>query len=254
MSSSSSASASQSSGERITDKDVEMSKMSTDDLVSQATSMFDQLIAQTDRFLAGKQNAPSSPRKASTGKARKASKTSTTQRGGKGKRRMNEKEEDEQMLAALGGDSDDDEGGDDDDDDDARKPPPKRLTVQPSIITGGTLRAYQLEGLNWLIHLYSTGVSGILADEMGLGKTLQTISIMAYLKEFTHKPGPHLICVPLSVLGNWCKEIARFCPSMRVIKFHGQKDDRKAQVADLTARVGKFDFDCVVTTYEMASR
>ena len=41
-----------------------------------------------------------------------------------------------------------------------------RLTVQPSIITGGTLREYQMQGLNWLIHLYDNGINGILADEM----------------------------------------------------------------------------------------
>jgi SWI/SNF-related matrix-associated actin-dependent regulator of chromatin subfamily A member 5 len=38
--------------------------------------------------------------------------------------------------------------------------------VQPSIITGTTLRDYQLQGLNWLIHLYDNGINGILADEM----------------------------------------------------------------------------------------
>jgi hypothetical protein len=41
-----------------------------------------------------------------------------------------------------------------------------RLQVQPSILTGGTLREYQLQGLNWLIHLYDNGINGILADEM----------------------------------------------------------------------------------------
>jgi SWI/SNF-related matrix-associated actin-dependent regulator of chromatin subfamily A member 5 len=41
-----------------------------------------------------------------------------------------------------------------------------RLSVQPSIITGGTLREYQMQGLNWLIHLYDNGINGILADEM----------------------------------------------------------------------------------------
>jgi hypothetical protein len=38
--------------------------------------------------------------------------------------------------------------------------------IQPSIITGTTLREYQLQGLNWLIHLYDNGINGILADEM----------------------------------------------------------------------------------------
>ena len=48
-----------------------------------------------------------------------------------------------------------------------------KLTKQPSIIVGGTMRDYQLEGLNWMINLHDNGISGILADEMGLGKTLQ---------------------------------------------------------------------------------
>jgi SNF2 family DNA or RNA helicase len=30
-------------------------------------------------------------------------------------------------------------------------------------------RAYQLEGLNWMIRLFENGINGILADEMGLG-------------------------------------------------------------------------------------
>jgi SNF2 family DNA or RNA helicase len=41
-----------------------------------------------------------------------------------------------------------------------------RLQFQPQIITGGTLREYQMQGLNWLIHLYDNGINGILADEM----------------------------------------------------------------------------------------
>lgn len=41
-----------------------------------------------------------------------------------------------------------------------------RLTVQPSVIKHGTMREYQIQGLNWLIHLYDNGINGILADEM----------------------------------------------------------------------------------------
>jgi SNF2 family DNA or RNA helicase len=44
-----------------------------------------------------------------------------------------------------------------------------RLEVQPGVITG-TMRKYQIEGLNWLIHLFDHSMNGILADEMGLGK------------------------------------------------------------------------------------
>jgi hypothetical protein len=41
-----------------------------------------------------------------------------------------------------------------------------RLQVQPSVVSGGKMRDYQLQGLNWLIHLYDNGINGILADEM----------------------------------------------------------------------------------------
>ena len=40
-----------------------------------------------------------------------------------------------------------------------------RLTVQPGVIKG-TMRKYQMEGLNWLIHLYDNSMNGILADEV----------------------------------------------------------------------------------------
>ncbi|KAJ2687203.1 chromatin remodeling complex Adenosinetriphosphatase, partial [Coemansia spiralis] len=47
------------------------------------------------------------------------------------------------------------------------------FTESPSYVTGGTMRDYQLRGLNWMISLFENGINGILADEMGLGKTLQ---------------------------------------------------------------------------------
>lgn len=51
------------------------------------------------------------------------------------------------------------------------------LTRQPDCIKFGTLKPYQLEGLNWMIHLAEKGLNGILADEMGLGKTVSFLSI-----------------------------------------------------------------------------
>mmetsp|Transcript_13595 Transcript_13595/g.15590 ORF Transcript_13595/g.15590 Transcript_13595/m.15590 type:complete len:377 (+) Transcript_13595:164-1294(+) len=100
------------------------------------------------------------------------------------------------------------------------------LTKQPNCIKFGTLKPYQLEGLNWMIHLAEKGLNGILADEMGLGKTLQSISILAYHFEFLRIQGPHLICVPKSTLSNWMNELARWCPTLRVIRFHGKKEER----------------------------
>lgn len=57
--------------------------------------------------------------------------------------------------------------------DDEGQPMLTRLTVQPATLAGeGKLRDYQLDGLNWMVSLYETGINGILADEMGLGKTI----------------------------------------------------------------------------------
>jgi hypothetical protein len=38
---------------------------------------------------------------------------------------------------------------------------------QPSILTFGTLKSYQVAGLKWLVSLYNNNLNGILADEMG---------------------------------------------------------------------------------------
>ena len=55
------------------------------------------------------------------------------------------------------------------------------LTRQPNCIKFGTLKPYQLEGLNWMIHLAEKGLNGILADEMGLGKTVSLKSLKPFL-------------------------------------------------------------------------
>jgi len=123
-----------------------------------------------------------------------------------------------------------------------------RLTVQPSCIKFGTMRDYQLQGLNWMIHLYDNGINGILADEMGLGKTLQTISLLGYLHEFRGITGPHLVIVPKSTLHNWMNEFKRWCPVIRARKFHGNQEERNQQKEELISP-GKFDV--CVTSYEM---
>ncbi|KAF5207930.1 Iswi chromatin-remodeling complex atpase chr11 [Thalictrum thalictroides] len=123
-----------------------------------------------------------------------------------------------------------------------------RLMIQPSCIQG-KMRDYQLAGLNWLIRLYENGINGILADEMGLGKTLQTISLLGYLHEFRGITGPHMVVSPKSTLGNWMKEIKRFCPVLRAVKFLGSPDERKHIREELLV-AGKFDV--CVTSFEMA--
>jgi ATP-dependent helicase STH1/SNF2 len=42
----------------------------------------------------------------------------------------------------------------------------EKVTKQPGLLTGGTLKEYQLKGLQWMASLYSNRLNSILADEM----------------------------------------------------------------------------------------
>ncbi|CAF4441388.1 unnamed protein product, partial [Rotaria magnacalcarata] len=81
---------------------------------------------------------------------------------------------------------------------------------QPKLFVG-SLKPYQLAGLEWLRTLHEVGLNGILADEMGLGKTVQVIAFICSLVQ-DGAPGPFLVVAPLSTLTNWCTEFARFAP------------------------------------------
>lgn len=120
----------------------------------------------------------------------------------------------------------------------------------PSFIQG-TMRDYQIAGLNWLISLHENGISGILADEMGLGKTLQTISFLGYLRHIMDIKGPHLIAVPKSTLDNWRREFQRWTPEVDVLVLHGNKEERHELI---TERLLEEKFNVCITSYEMVLR
>lgn len=144
--------------------------------------------------------------------------------------------------------------GDDDEDMNSSHHVGVRITQQPSVIKFGKMRAYQLEGLNWMVNLAHQGINGILADEMGLGKTLQTISVLAYFLEYENVRGPHIVLVPKSTLSNWLAEFERWCPSLRAVKFHGNKEERQRCVQEVLCpglTDDKRKFDVCVTTFEM---
>ena len=42
----------------------------------------------------------------------------------------------------------------------------EKVTKQPSLLVGGTLKDYQVKGLQWMVSLYNNKLNGILADEM----------------------------------------------------------------------------------------
>jgi ATP-dependent DNA helicase len=121
---------------------------------------------------------------------------------------------------------------------------------QPKLVTGGTMRKYQLEGLEWLASLHQNGLNGILADEMGLGKTIQTIAFLAFLRE-NKSYGPFLIAAPLSTTSNWLEEFRKWTPSVPVVLYHGTKEERKDIRNKHFKAPGSAEFPVVITSYEI---
>ncbi|UJR27769.1 hypothetical protein I4U23_009041 [Adineta vaga] len=124
------------------------------------------------------------------------------------------------------------------------------ITEQSSMLVGGQLKPYQLQGLEWLVSLYNNNLNGILADEMGLGKTIQTIALIVYLIDCKKNPGPSLIVVPLSTLSNWASEFQRWAPQVTVIQYKGLPHVRKMLAQ--TLRTNRLNV--LLTTYEYIMR
>ena len=109
-------------------------------------------------------------------------------------------------------------------------------------------------GVNFLALLARSGVGGgILADEMGLGKTAQAITFLGALPEhytscgcspmvleivrlpepnqaragiraaLDGDAGPHIVVAPASLLENWQRELARWCPGLKVVLYYGRE-------------------------------
>jgi non-specific serine/threonine protein kinase len=118
--------------------------------------------------------------------------------------------------------------------------------VDPPDSFHGQLRPYQARGLSWLDFLGRAGLGGVLADDMGLGKTVQLLALLAY--EQNGGPPSLLVC-PMSLVGNWQREAARFTPRLRVHVHHGAE---RARGSDFSKAIAGCDL--VVTTYALAAR
>src|SRR4029079_5382892 len=107
-------------------------------------------------------------------------------------------------------------------------------------------------GGGWLAYLDRLGLGGILADDMGLGKTVQLLALLVAEQVNVPAPerfGPTLLVCPMSLVGNWQRQAARFAPTLRVHVHHGA--DRLDADA-LATTVG--DVDLVLTTYSLVAR
>ncbi|HTW04906.1 MAG TPA: DEAD/DEAH box helicase [Streptosporangiaceae bacterium] len=114
----------------------------------------------------------------------------------------------------------------------------------------GELRPYQERGLAWLSFLGDLRLGAVLADDMGLGKTVQMLALLPK-EDSTGEgdTGPTLLVCPMSLVGNWQREAARFTPGLAVHVHHGAdrlSGDELASALDAA--------DLVITTYGLAAR
>lgn len=118
------------------------------------------------------------------------------------------------------------------------------IPLPPGVLAD--LRPYQQQGLNWLQFLRRHGLCGILADDMGLGKTLQTLVHIQVEKDAGRLTHPALIIAPVSLMGNWQREAARFCPRLSTVVLHGK--DRHVLAGAMS------QYDIVIAPYSLLQR
>ncbi|XP_034471656.1 chromodomain-helicase-DNA-binding protein 1 isoform X3 [Drosophila innubila] len=134
------------------------------------------------------------------------------------------------------------------------RPKFSRIKTQPEFLVEGlTLRDYQMDGLNWLLHSWCKENSVILADEMGLGKTIQTICFLYSLFKLHHLYGPFLCVVPLSTMTAWQREFDLWAPDMNVVTYLGDVKSRELiqQFEWQFEGSKRLKFNCILTTYEI---
>jgi len=119
-------------------------------------------------------------------------------------------------------------------------PPPEFAAV---------LRPYQQRGLSWLAFLSSLGLGSCLADDMGLGKTVQLLALESAQRHHEPATAATLLLCPMSLVGNWQREAAKFAPALRVYAHHGTARLRGDALREQLA-----DTDVVVSTYATATR
>jgi hypothetical protein len=122
--------------------------------------------------------------------------------------------------------------------------------VAPPPDLHGELRPYQSRGVGWLTTMAALGLGACLADDMGLGKTVQTIALLlARRRSAPDDRRPSLIVCPMSVVGNWERELARFAPTLPVVRHHGTTRARARDAFEAAP-----PHAVVVTTYGMLRR
>ena len=128
-----------------------------------------------------------------------------------------------------------------------------RIKEQPSYIKNGTLREFQITGLNFLAYNWCNSKNVILADEMGLGKTVQTVAFMNWLRHDRNQQGPFIVVVPLSTTPSWAETFDYWTPDINYVVYNGNETSRniiKEYELLSNGNMSKPKFHVLLTTYE----
>jgi SWI/SNF-related matrix-associated actin-dependent regulator 1 of chromatin subfamily A len=165
-----------------------------------------------------------------------------------------------------------------------------RFLSQPSLLSDSvTLKEYQLLGVNWLHLLYNRKLSCILADEMGRVSLLDLRSRESLTRMSRSRKdctGHQFLCsvertgdqrtpsgrrsvsaqcvhydilalpdVSSSTLENWCREFAKFAPTISVQTYYAGKEERpmlRQTLLDTRSAKVKDGWEVLITTYALA--
>lgn len=113
----------------------------------------------------------------------------------------------------------------------------------------GKLRPFQERGWCWMDFLAKWGFGACLADDMGCGKTVQTIAFILECRAKAPSEGPVLVAAPVTIIGNWKRELEKFAPDLKVLVHQGPAREHGAQLAMSCAAS-----DVVLAGYSMIAR
>ncbi|KAI3693875.1 hypothetical protein L1987_76830 [Smallanthus sonchifolius] len=138
-----------------------------------------------------------------------------------------------------------------------------------------TLKPHQIEGLSWLIRRYLIGANVILGDEniniehnqvFEVNSALKWLLVDGPRKDIASYLLPELFKVlpritrTLLVTDGWISEVTKFSPKLKVLRYVGDKQYRRAFRREMYENVNKesspdvqaLPFDVLLTTYDIA--
>nr|WP_182708925.1 SNF2-related protein [Thermomonospora cellulosilytica] len=113
-------------------------------------------------------------------------------------------------------------------------------------------RVVSVEDVEYEGYVYDFEVAehhNYVAGGMLCHNTAQTLALLADERAGGRQVAPTLAILPMSLVGNWQREAARFTPKLRVYVHHGSGRQRGERLAEAVARA-----DLVLTTYGTAAR